>query len=75
MKMQIKNSLKIATGIAFLVALLFITAFKSKENIGKTQNTSDSQTIANSLYIDILTMSDKVEALRNFVVGEQEIHK
>ena len=75
MKMQIKNSLKVVTGIAFLVALLFITAFKANDNIEKGQNTSDSQTIANSLYIGILTMSDKVEAIRMFIAGEQEVQK
>jgi hypothetical protein len=74
MKMQIKNSHKVITGIAFLVALLFITAFKMIE---QSQNTSSSQTKADSLSIDIpnLLMGDKVEALRKFITGQLEVEE
>ena len=74
MKMQIKNSHKVITGIAFLVTLLFITAFKMIE---QSQNTSSSQTKADSLSIDIhnLLMGDKVEALRKFITGQLEVQE
>jgi len=75
--MQIKNSHKVTTAITFLVALLFITAFKEIENIEQSQNTSGSQSKADSLYIDIpiLMMSDNIEALRKFITGWQEVHE
>ena len=77
MKMQIKNSHKVITGITFLVALLFITAFKAKENMEQSQNISGSQSRANPLHIDIhiLMMNDKVEALRKFITGWQEVQE
>ena len=77
MKMQIKNSHKVITEITFLVALLFITAFKAIETIEQAQNASGSQTKANSRYIDIriLTMGDKVEALKKFITGWQEVRE
>jgi hypothetical protein len=75
--MQIKKSHKVINRITFLVALLFITAFKAIENTGRAQNTSSSQTKVNSLDIDIhiLMMSDKVEALRKFITGWQEVQE
>ena len=77
MKMQIKNSHKVITGIAFLVALLFITAFKVKENIAQVQNASASLTKTSSHDIDIhlLIMGDTVEALRKFITGWQEVQE
>jgi hypothetical protein len=77
MKMQIKNSHKVITGITFLFALLFITAFKAVENIKQAQNTLSSQTKPNSLHIDIriLIIGGKVEALRKFVTGWQEVQE
>ena len=77
MKMQIKNSHKVITGITLLVALLFITAFKAKENIEQVQNASGSQTKASSHDIDIriLITGDKVEALRKFITGWQEVQE
>ena len=71
--MQIKNSHKVISGITFVVALMSITAFKAIEHIQQTQNTLGCQTRVNSLYIDILTMSDKVEALSKFITGSQEV--
>ena len=75
--MQFKNSHKEITGIVFLVALLFITAFKAIENIEQAQNTSRSQTKTDTRDIDIhiLTTSDKVEALRKFITGWQEVQE
>jgi hypothetical protein len=77
MKIQIENSHKVIAGITFLVVLLFVTAFKAIENIERVQNTSNSNTRANPFYIDIriLVMNDKVEALRKFVTGWQEIQE
>jgi len=75
MKIQIKNSYKVVTGVTFFIALIFIIAFKAIENMEQTQNTSGTQSGVNSLYIDILTMSDKVEALSKFFTGYQEVRK
>ena len=77
MKIQIKNSHKVITGITLLVALLFITAFKASENMEQAQNASGSQIKAGSQDIDIriLIMGDKVEALRKFITGWQEVQK
>ncbi|MGZ3766886.1 MAG: hypothetical protein ACXVB0_04285 [Mucilaginibacter sp.] len=77
MKMQIKNSHKVITGIAFLVLLVFIIAFKAMENMEQVQNISSSQTKSKSVYIDvrILMMSDKVEALKKFITGWQEVQE
>ncbi len=67
--MQIKNSYKVIARIIFLVALLFITAFKAIENIEQAQNTLISKPRAKSLNINIriLVMSDKVEALKEII--------
>ena len=75
MKMQIKNSHKVIIGIIFLVALLFVTAFKAIENIDQVQNTLSAKTKARSLHIDIriLVMSDKVEALKEIITGWPEV--
>ncbi len=75
MKMQIKNSHKVITEIAFLFALLFIAAFKTIDNIEQTQNTSGFQPKGNSHYIDIriLMMGEKVETLRKFITGWEEV--
>jgi hypothetical protein len=73
MKIQIKNSHKVIGGITFLAALMSITAFKAIGHIQQTQNALGCQTKVNSLYIDILTMSDKVEALSKFITGSQEV--
>ncbi|MGZ3929634.1 MAG: hypothetical protein ACXVJG_21935 [Mucilaginibacter sp.] len=77
MKMQIENSHKVIIGIAFLVLLFFIIAFKAMENMEQVQNISNSQTKSKSIYIDvrILMMSDKVEALKKFIIGWQEVEE
>ena len=77
MKMQIKNSHKVIAGTTLFVARLFITALKAKENIAQAQNTSGSQTKASCLNtgIHLLMMSDKVEALRKFITGWQEVQE
>ncbi|MGZ3820056.1 MAG: hypothetical protein ACXVB6_05660 [Mucilaginibacter sp.] len=77
MKMQIKNSHKVITGIAFLVLLVFIIAFKAMENMEQVQNISSSQTKSKSVYIDvrIFMISDKVEALKKFITGWQEVQE
>lgn len=74
MKMQIKNSHKVITGITFLVAMLFITAFKAIETTAQAQNTVSTKTRAKSIhiYIRILVMSDKVEALKEIITGWPE---
>ena len=74
MKMQIKNSYKVITGVTFLVALLLVTAFKANENIGQVQKALSSKTRVRSLHIDIriLVMSDKVEALKEIIAGWPE---
>ncbi len=74
MKMQIKNSHKVITGIIFLIALLFVTAFKATETMEQVQNTLSPQTRARSLhiYIRILVMSDKAEALKEIITGWPE---
>ncbi|MGZ4006642.1 MAG: hypothetical protein ACXVJV_05735 [Mucilaginibacter sp.] len=75
--MQIKNSHKVITGIAFLVLLVFIIAFKAMENMEQVQNISSSQTKSKSVYIDvrIFMISDKVEALKKFITGWQEVQE
>ena len=75
--MQIKNSHKVITAIAFLVALMFLTAFKVKENVAQVPNTAGSQTKAGSHDIDIhiLIMGDKVEALKKFITRWQEVRE
>lgn len=77
MKMQIKHSHKVITGITFLVALLFIFAFKAIERTEQVQNVPGSQTSVIPLHIDIhiLMMNDKVEALRKFITGWQEVQE
>ena len=74
--MKIKNSHKVTTGISFLVVLLFIIAFKAIENAEQAQDSSRSQT-KSSHYIDlrILTIPDKVEAIRKFITGWQEVQE
>ena len=75
--MQIKNSHKVITCIAFLFALLLITAFKVMENGEQTQNISSSQTNTSPFHIDIhnLLMGDKIEALRKFITGQPEVQE
>ena len=77
MKLQIKNSHKVIIGITILVAALFITAFKAKESIGQAQNAPSSLTRSDSHCIDIgiLISGDKVEALRKFITGWQEVQE
>lgn len=75
--MQIKNSHKVIAGITFLVALLFVTSFKAKENVEQVRNASVLQTKSGSHDIDIhiLIMGDKLEALKKFITGWQEVQE
>jgi hypothetical protein len=77
MKMQIKNSHKVIIAITFLFGLLFITAFKAKKNMEQTRNAPGFQTRVRPLYIDIriLVMSDKVEAIKEFITGWREVQE
>ena len=77
MKTQIKNSHKVIAGVTFLVAMLFITAFKAREDIVQAQNISGSQAKSGSRFIEIriFMIGDKVEALRKFITGWQEVEE
>jgi hypothetical protein len=74
MKMHLKNSYKVITGIIFLAALSFIIAFKAQETIAQAQNTLSAKTRAGSVHIDIriLVMGDKIEALKEIITGWHE---
>jgi hypothetical protein len=75
MEKQIKNSYKVITGITLLVALLFITIFNATENIAQTQNALGSETgvKSNQLIIGVLVTGDKIEAIKKFITGWQEV--
>lgn len=73
MKMQIKKPLRVIFGITLLIMLLLAAAFKTKEDLEQVQDTQVLQTMAKLPRIDIhiIVMIDKVEAIKQFIVGWQ----